>query len=187
MGEYVPEIHYVMETSAKDSTNVEEAFFCLANELKVICVFPYESIQIKFLMNEEQGKGTILESQNDTFMQRQSTTLRQVQQCKYYCTFDFFVSYNKSSQELGKQLEFIRNSLLTRTENSMDKYISLNNKKLTMHIVLFDFYFQNRQSATLSNEPTITDNNNTPITLSNDTKSIRNKCNCQGLTKEWQG
>lgn len=34
MGEYVPEIHYVLESSAKDSTNVEEAFYCLANELK---------------------------------------------------------------------------------------------------------------------------------------------------------
>lgn len=35
MCEFVPEILFVMETSAKENTNVEEAFMCLANELKV--------------------------------------------------------------------------------------------------------------------------------------------------------
>ncbi|XP_055679966.1 ras-related protein Rab-43 [Lutzomyia longipalpis] len=34
MCEFVPEILFVMETSAKENTNVEEAFLCLANELK---------------------------------------------------------------------------------------------------------------------------------------------------------
>ncbi|GAB0093120.1 ras-related protein Rab-43 [Sergentomyia squamirostris] len=34
MCEFVPEILFVMETSAKENTNVEEAFHCLANELK---------------------------------------------------------------------------------------------------------------------------------------------------------
>ncbi|XP_059610046.1 ras-related protein Rab-43 [Phlebotomus argentipes] len=34
MCEFVPEILFVMETSAKENTNVEEAFMCLANELK---------------------------------------------------------------------------------------------------------------------------------------------------------
>lgn len=35
MCRYVPEIMFVMEASAKDNTNVEDAFMCLATELKV--------------------------------------------------------------------------------------------------------------------------------------------------------
>uniref|UniRef100_A0A1B6JZ11 Ras-related protein Rab-43 n=1 Tax=Homalodisca liturata TaxID=320908 RepID=A0A1B6JZ11_9HEMI len=34
MCEYIPEILYVMETSARENTNVEHAFMCLATELK---------------------------------------------------------------------------------------------------------------------------------------------------------
>ncbi|XP_054278706.1 ras-related protein Rab-43 [Macrosteles quadrilineatus] len=34
MCEYIPEILYVMETSARENTNVENAFLCLATELK---------------------------------------------------------------------------------------------------------------------------------------------------------
>lgn len=36
MCQYIPEILFVMETSAKENTNVEDAFRCLATELKVI-------------------------------------------------------------------------------------------------------------------------------------------------------
>lgn len=35
MCQYIPEILFVMETSAKENMNVEDAFRCLANELKV--------------------------------------------------------------------------------------------------------------------------------------------------------
>lgn len=35
MCEYIPEILYVLETSARENTNVEHAFMCLATELKV--------------------------------------------------------------------------------------------------------------------------------------------------------
>lgn len=35
MCQYIPEILFVMETSAKENTNVEDAFRCLATELKV--------------------------------------------------------------------------------------------------------------------------------------------------------
>lgn len=35
MCEYLPEVLYVMETSAKDNSGIEEAFMCLATELKV--------------------------------------------------------------------------------------------------------------------------------------------------------
>lgn len=35
MCEYLPEVLYVMETSAKDNAGIEEAFMCLATELKV--------------------------------------------------------------------------------------------------------------------------------------------------------
>lgn len=38
MCEYIPEILYVMETSAKENTNVENAFMCLATELKVCII-----------------------------------------------------------------------------------------------------------------------------------------------------
>nr|CAD7429704.1 unnamed protein product [Timema monikensis] len=34
MCEYIPEILFVLETSAKENTNVEDAFMCLATELK---------------------------------------------------------------------------------------------------------------------------------------------------------
>lgn len=34
MCEYIPEILFVMETSAKENTNIEDAFVCLATELK---------------------------------------------------------------------------------------------------------------------------------------------------------
>lgn len=33
--EYIPEVLFVMETSAKGNTNIEDAFVCLATELKV--------------------------------------------------------------------------------------------------------------------------------------------------------
>lgn len=33
--EIIPEIHFVMETSAKDNTNIETLFYSVANELKV--------------------------------------------------------------------------------------------------------------------------------------------------------
>lgn len=33
--EYIPEILFVMETSAKENTNIEDAFHTLARELKV--------------------------------------------------------------------------------------------------------------------------------------------------------
>lgn len=32
---YIPEIMFCMETSAKENTNIEDAFTCLATELKV--------------------------------------------------------------------------------------------------------------------------------------------------------
>lgn len=35
MCEFIPEILFVMETSAKENTNIEDAFVCLATELKV--------------------------------------------------------------------------------------------------------------------------------------------------------
>lgn len=35
MCEFIPEILFVMETSAKVNTNIEDAFICLAAELKV--------------------------------------------------------------------------------------------------------------------------------------------------------
>lgn len=40
MCEFIPEILFVMETSAKENTNIEDAFVCLATELKVkpICL-----------------------------------------------------------------------------------------------------------------------------------------------------
>lgn len=38
MRDYVPEIMYVLETSAKENTNIDDIFFCLAAELKVTAV-----------------------------------------------------------------------------------------------------------------------------------------------------
>lgn len=35
MCQYMPEILFVLEASAKDNSNIEEAFLCLATELKV--------------------------------------------------------------------------------------------------------------------------------------------------------
>lgn len=39
MSEYLPEIMLVLETSAKENTNVEDAFMFLATELKVRSIF----------------------------------------------------------------------------------------------------------------------------------------------------
>lgn len=36
MRDYVPEIMYVLETSAKENKNIDDIFLCLAAELKVI-------------------------------------------------------------------------------------------------------------------------------------------------------
>lgn len=35
MCEYIPEILFVLEASAKENTNIDDAFMCLATELKV--------------------------------------------------------------------------------------------------------------------------------------------------------
>jgi Ras-related protein Rab-43 len=35
MCEYIPEILFVLEASAKENTNIDDAFICLATELKV--------------------------------------------------------------------------------------------------------------------------------------------------------
>lgn len=45
MCQYIPEILFVMETSAKENTNVEDAFRCLATELKVCCTL----IHVRFI------------------------------------------------------------------------------------------------------------------------------------------
>lgn len=39
MSQYMPEVLFVLEASAKDNSNIEEAFMCLATELKVTVVF----------------------------------------------------------------------------------------------------------------------------------------------------
>lgn len=33
--QYIPEVLFVLEASAKDNSNIEDAFMCLATELKV--------------------------------------------------------------------------------------------------------------------------------------------------------
>lgn len=35
MCQYMPEVLFVLEASAKDNSNIEDAFLCLATELKV--------------------------------------------------------------------------------------------------------------------------------------------------------
>lgn len=35
LSQYLPEVLHVVETSAKDNTNIDSIFFCLASELKV--------------------------------------------------------------------------------------------------------------------------------------------------------
>lgn len=35
ISQYMPEVLFVLETSAKDNSNIEDAFLCLATELKV--------------------------------------------------------------------------------------------------------------------------------------------------------
>lgn len=41
--QYLPEVLHVVETSAKDNTNIDSIFFCLASELKVK---PFTSAQL---------------------------------------------------------------------------------------------------------------------------------------------
>lgn len=36
MCQYMPEVLFVLEASAKENSNIEDAFICLATELKVI-------------------------------------------------------------------------------------------------------------------------------------------------------
>lgn len=36
LSQYMPEVLFVLEASAKDNSNIEEAFMCLATELKVL-------------------------------------------------------------------------------------------------------------------------------------------------------
>lgn len=42
--QYLPEVLHVVETSAKDNTNIDSIFFCLASELKVNLLYPRYSI-----------------------------------------------------------------------------------------------------------------------------------------------
>lgn len=46
MCEYIPEILYVMETSARENTNVEQVFMCLATELKVLTCIPIFILEV---------------------------------------------------------------------------------------------------------------------------------------------
>lgn len=39
MCQYMPEVLFVLEASAKENSNVEEAFLCLATELKVCILY----------------------------------------------------------------------------------------------------------------------------------------------------
>ena len=41
MCQYMPEVLFVLEASAKDNSNIEEAFLCLATELKVSFINNY--------------------------------------------------------------------------------------------------------------------------------------------------
>lgn len=53
--QYIPEISFVMETSAKDNTNIKDIFYSLANELKVICKFSIRTAYLNRIRWYEHG------------------------------------------------------------------------------------------------------------------------------------
>lgn len=57
MCQFIPEIVFVMETSAKENTNIEDAFVCLATELKVCQLHPAaHNLLFKFFFPIQQRR-----------------------------------------------------------------------------------------------------------------------------------
>lgn len=64
MCQYMPEVLFVLEASAKENSNVEEAFLCLATELKVSINRTAVIKVIKSMLNPLTGKLIKLSSAN---------------------------------------------------------------------------------------------------------------------------
>jgi hypothetical protein len=83
--ELIPEIVLVLETSAKDNTNVEQAFVELATELKVLFSEKISSFMCHFcnvfLQRKQCGLGIHDPEQQDIFLNLNSTGILKSKQC----------------------------------------------------------------------------------------------------------
>lgn len=78
MCQYIPEILFVMETSAKENMNVEDAFRCLATELKVsaynfIIHSPYSEL---YLLQRQHDANTVEDVPENTITLGQGKPLK---------------------------------------------------------------------------------------------------------------
>lgn len=71
MCQYIPEILFVMETSAKENTNVEDAFRCLATELKVSPpgLYIIHNIIPSLLSSQRQHDASSVQAMDDNTVQ----------------------------------------------------------------------------------------------------------------------